>query len=430
MAMTSRSVPLAAVAAAFAVTIFVGCTVAIDLPDGTIPAEDTARPSDTLVDAGPPPADAARPDALDIFAPLRDAGPRDAGPRDTGPPPPRDVVFPADVPVPRDADAGAGDVPPVPDVLARPDLPTLRYCPWDLETVPVFTRSAIRRGEDFAGATSSPSPVDRSCDGGLFPARDREERVFAVLPDGPAELSVRAVCPGWDCDAILVNGDCVTANVAACGTQDGPLRLDHALLPSLWLLQIEARTGSSPAPFDLVLALDYAAGRDPCPVAGELRLSELPALSECALAEGGGGSRIVTFGGDTAAAGAVDDVFVDCRGPGIDPDSVGGAPDRIWRVVHDAPDRLARRIDLSVTTPDGSWEPVLAVTGSPCGAVDAVVDCDRGATGPATVRDVTIFAGESLYVVVDGVGELLLDDRASGPFTLTLTVSDPACGTP
>jgi hypothetical protein len=414
----------------------VACTVRLDLP-GDLPED--ALPSR---DAGQHPDGAA-----DVVVPRDgpDGGPArpEAGPEVVPPPPdtglpPRDVLSPRDTPPSPDIPDGApvdggphtdgqADL----DALPAPDLPVLRYCPWDLEALPLLQRSRLFTAEDFSGTTSSPTPIDRACGSGLFPDRDRPERVFAFYPDGPARLVVRSRCAGWDCDAVLVDGDCLLSNVEVCAAAEGELRIDAEVDAGLWLLQVEARTGFEPGVFDLLVALDYEAGRDPCPAVGEVRLSELAAVGVCALDAAGRGVRRLLLTGDTGAPGARDDVFVDCRGAGIDRDDTGGAPDRIWRVVGDAPDGVARLLSAEVVAEGGAWQPVLALTGPPCGAADRVIDCDRARDGSAAVEDVTIFYGEELYVVVDGVGERMLDgEPAAGPFTLTLSVEDPACDPP
>ena len=388
----------------------VGCTVKTDLSLDLAGAEDAATlPSDVASGtdgAGVP--DRVAPDLVVPDVPL---------------PPPDGIVVPPDVPVPSDA------VDVSPTDLSRPELPTPRYCPWDLTTLPLVTRSTVFRGESFFDAPNSSSPLDRACDGGLFPDRTKPERVFLVQVEEDTELFVRTRCYGWDCDAVLVREDCLSSNVALCLTTDGDERYGVAVGPGLYYVILEARLDFEAAPFDLHLALNRPRGPDPCPVAGEFRLSALDAFADCVVRDGQGW-REWMITGDTASPDARDDVFARCVGPTFHTDTVGGAPDFLWRIVADTAE--ARTLEATLTpavpaTAEPTWDAVLAVTSAPCGDDAALVDCDYAPFATTEVGDVTLLRGDEVYVVVEGMGERALDGQAAGPFTLTLRVSDPDC---
>ena len=392
-------------AALLALLLAAGCTVRADL-SLDLPGTDAA--------------------AGDALASLDLRGPSDAVRRDTFVLLPFDaVVLHPEVKIPDVADAGdAADA--ARDTFVRPDLVAPRYCPWEIATLPLVTSSQVFWGESFFEASSRSSPVDRVCDDGLFPGRDNPERVFLVHLDRDAEIFVRTRCYGWDCDAILVRDDCLSSNVEACLTTDGDERRGVTVGPGLYYLVLEAHTGFEPAPFDLQIAVSPLEGPDPCPVAGTFRLSALDAFSDCTVRDGEGW-REITVRGDTSSDTARDDVFSRCVGPSIHTDTVGGAPELVWRIVADRADGVTRTLEATLEPDDASWDPVLSITGAPCGGDDAMIDCDYQPFGTTRVSDLTLFDGDELYVVVEGMGERALDGEASGPFALTLRVSDPDC---
>ncbi len=392
---------------ALALLLLAACTVRLD------PAFDTSQATDV------------RRDAFFPFPDLRDVRP---GPADTAPP--EDLSFP-DIPgPPRDI-----FVPPAPDVALpdltspdsgpAPDLPTYRYCPWEVASLPRTRVSTVFRDEDFLGAESRTSPIDGACDQTAFPDREQPERVFLVDVPLAARMLVRTRCEGWDCDALVLRDDCLTSNVAACLTTDGDERFALEVLPGAHLIVVERRAPFLPGLFDLQVALNNERGYEDCPVHGDYDLAAIEQEGAC-VSDERGAFRELRLSGDTRVD-AVDQVYLDCGGPGIRRDATGGAPDLIWRFQADEQAEGPRQIDLELLA-SGDWQAFLAATAAPCGASESVIDCAQSLDGaPARVDALTLFPGDEIYVVVDGMGDLAFEGREAGPFELIVRLAVESC---
>lgn len=391
--------------------VLAACTVRVDPPFDALPRRDTGRDAGALPDL--PPVDITLPDTTG----LPDLGfPDVPGVPDSAPP--LDVATDLSLP-----DGGATDVADL-DAGPLPDLPSFRYCPWEVAALPRAVTSQVFLGESFLAADNLTSPMDGACDDSLFPDRTQPERVFLVQPQDELRMIVRTQCDGWDCDALVVSGDCTTSNVDACLTTDGDERYALDVLPLPHLVVVERRSPFTPGDFDLQIALNDTDGHEDCPVVETLSVTELEETGDC-LIDGDERFRQVTIPADSSA-GMIDHVYLGCEGDGIRKDATGGAPDAIWAFVADQPEETARLLSVTLR-PEGDWESFLAVTAAPCGAVDAVIDCDQSLGDPIAIENVLLFPGDVVYVVVDGVGDRAFEGRHAGPFSLTVRVSVPSC---
>jgi hypothetical protein len=114
-----------------------------------------------------------------------------------------------------------------------------------------------------------------------------------------------------------------------------------------------------------------------------------------------------------------DDFYVEgLFGCDNDDDGIGGGPDKVYRLVLPA----AREVRVTI---DSDWDALLYITGSPCGARSAVVDCSDGL---GSEEEITAdLAAGTWYIVVDGFGEEVFNENAWGAFSLEVKVYDDAC---
>ncbi len=404
------------------ISLLIGCTIKVggDLDALPRPPEDTVSSDLVAPDTG-------RSDIAD----------QEVGVPDVVPTVP-EIARPDDVAV-HDAEtvSDTTEIDAVADVTG-PDIevPEFRFCPWSAEDLPRLTASAHLLGEDFAEAWDGRTAVENVCGGG-FPMAEQPSRIWLLDTDTPTRLVLRTRCHDFDCDALVMRDDCIRNNVVSCAATDGDEFDTVELEAGFHMVLLQARGEFRPGEFDLQLALNRDQGavdlENRCLADETLSLSHLMEEGECVVDEGGAW-REMWFEGDTR--GGRDRTFLGCRGPGIREDLVGGAPERIWRLLSDFDDQVSKTVSVALETRPPSWQAFLAVTGAPCGARDAVIDCGQtpqpGSLAPeesgrTVVEDITVFPGQDLFVVVDGVGERALSGEHSGPFKLSVRLRIESC---
>jgi hypothetical protein len=198
-------------------------------------------------------------------------------------------------------------------------------------------------------------------------------------------------------------------------------------MPGLYLVGVEYILDPllNPIPeyfFDLHVALNNTFGQEQCPAESVSKSSGLEA-GPCDVALDSTTASSKIQGSLSWPQG--DDFFLACGELGVEADPVGGMPDVVHAYVADFPEEGTRVVDVSVVFDDFPGDDdasfILALTTAPCGAASAVVDCEWGPAGELTLSGITVFRGQTLYAVIDGMGEDAFDLVSPAPYTLTWT---------
>jgi len=343
----------------------------------------------------------------------------DARPRADAPPVP-DAPLPADAPPPpADAPPEPADAPPGPADArladAQPDANTTASC----TTGPAVTQvptSTIFPFETFAGAANDFVFNSNQCSD----APDSAERIFSFeIAGAPLEWYAETRCgtsSSWDCELVLTRNGCSDADVVACETTIGDEIMTDVLQPGRYSLFVEGDNPEDPAIFDLMVNFHHTAGQAQCE---STTINPINAANcEDPILDDPHYHMVVS--GETTPED-VDDFFIEgIDGCDTDDAHVGGAPDKVYKLVLPAP----RAVSL-VLAPEG-WDGMLYVTGTPCGARNQVLACSDDDVGTEEEIDLDLAAG-TWYIVVDGFGEETFDGGAWGPFSLDVKVYDDAC---
>jgi hypothetical protein len=309
------------------------------------------------------------------------------------------------------------------------------YCAYDNSGLLSLASSALFEAEAFEPDGDLFSSIAALCEPiGVGPER-------ALRLDAPigTELRVRLLAD-WSGVFTLSHDGCRAGHVIACGQDE----LREVLDSERHYLFLERSEGSvipsAPGGIDLPdgvegsetladtlepdgayalqIALNHVGGYGTCPVQREISASAFDALPLLADPVDGCYREALVLG-DTRIER--DRFFVTCTGATAGVDSFGGAPDHAILLNPDFSDGKARRADLRLET-GSDWDGILSVSGSPCGAPEAVIDCDHQPEGVHRVNDLLLLPGAPVHVVVDGIGEHAPEGRAAGPFTLALRV--------
>jgi len=176
--------------------------------------------------------------------------------------------------------------------------------------------------------------------------------------------------------------------------------------------------------FDIHVAINRTTGQEECQVETESSFSQLE-VSCAERGDEGPAEATVSASLDWALQ---DDFFLGCGTPGKAADPTGGMPDASHRFVADLAGSEPRQIGVEVTfakPPVDSDGFILALTTSPCGASGSVIDCDWGDGTSLKISNVTLFPGETVYAVVDGLGADALTLVEPQPYLLRWTSSAP-----
>ncbi len=255
------------------------------------------------------------------------------------------------------------------------------------------------------------------------------ERAYAFRLDEPTTATFQLSCDA-PCYAFLAKSGCEYEHFEGCWVAaDGEILVKESLMPGLYLVGVEF-PGSAVEPpdaihhFDLHVALNRSSGQAVCDVATVSQASKL-VPGECAAQDA------TTFAATKVSGalewGDVDDFFLGCGPEDAPADPQGGMPDVVHAFDVDLPEGAPALLDVVLTFPDGppGQGTVLALTGAPCGASDAVIDCAWGSGDTLILKDITVFPGERIYAVVDGIGEDALDATLPLAYELEWKVSTP-----
>ncbi len=239
------------------------------------------------------------------------------------------------------------------------------------------------------------------------------ERAYAFRLDEPTSAAVQLSCDA-PCYAFLTKSGCEYEHFDGCFVAaDGEILIQEALMPGLYLVGVEF-PGSAVEPpdtihhFDLHVALNRTSGQEVCDVATASQASKM-APGECVLDEPS------TFATTTVSGvlewADVDDFYLRCGPQDAPADHQGGMPDEVHALDLDLPPGSPALLDVEVTFPNGppGQGSILALTGAPCGASDAIIDCAWGSAGSLVLKGITVFPGERIYAVVDSIGDDALD---------------------
>ncbi len=354
--------------------------------------------------------DAAEVDAAEEDTP--DARPRaDARVFPDAPPEP-DGSLSADARPQADAAPG-GDARP-PDGGGSPDAgPTGEACLGPPAATPVTT-STVLVSQTFSGAVDDYAFESNQCSD----EPDSAERIYSFELDVATQWYAETRCgssSSWDCELVLTRDGCADADVVACETTAGDEEMTGTLQPGRYGLFIEGDNPEDPAVFDLMVNFHHTAGQAQC-AATTLDVMRDENCRDPNLEDP---QYRIIFDGATSPED-VDDFFVEgvdeCTN---DDDGVGGAPDKVYRLVLPA----AREVRIDLET---DWDALLYVTRSPCGAASAVVACSDDLTGSTETIEENLGAG-TWYIVVDGFGEETFGANSWGAFTMEVKVYDDAC---
>ena len=286
----------------------------------------------------------------------------------------------------------------------------------------IMTHSFFRRNEVLDPHLITVSWVTCGT-GGYNP--QQEERTYPLKVDFPSSLRATLECNA-PCYAFLMKNGCHYENIAGCWFgEEGNVQMDAELLPALYVLGVEFLSTegleSEDFQFDLHVALNHKLGQQECQVDSQFHYSDMD--EACTSGKGGSASATVAGALDWSKQ---DDFYLGCSQFGTPADPVGGVPDVAHSFVADFPGPGPSTVSVQLAFPGadpGSQAGILALTGAPCGATDAVVDCDWGFSGALAVDEVTAFPGETLYAIVDGMaaGGLALTEPVEYELTWTVT---------
>ncbi len=257
------------------------------------------------------------------------------------------------------------------------------------------------------------------------------ERYFPIEIDAPTDLVASLHC-SKPCYLFLMKNGCLYDSTVGCWhTGESTVQAEASLMPGLYLLGVEfpnpAEVPFDPTglQFDLHAALNQPFGQDPCMAEENVQDSQIP--SQCKVSGGEAAKSKKVF--STLAWSAQDDFDLACSQGGVAADEIGGMPDRAHAYTADFEAALPRELDVRVEfapAGGGAVPPgrILAVTTAPCGAAQAVVACTWGHEAVLELKGVSVFPHETLYAVVDGMGEGAFDKSWQGSYELTWTVHE------
>lgn len=257
------------------------------------------------------------------------------------------------------------------------------------------------------------------------------EQYFPLLLDSPTDMVATLSC-SKPCYMFLMKNGCLYDSTVACWhTGESKLQAEATLMPGLYLLGVEF-----PAPadvpfdpsglqFDLHAALNREYGQSSCTAEENVQDSQIP--TQCKTSQGVAAKSKKVF--SSLAWSAMDDFDLHCSQGGMAADEVGGMPDRAHAYTADFEASQPRLLDVRVEfapTGGGALPPgrILAVTTAPCGAAEAVLDCTWGHEDALELTGISAFPHETLYAVVDGMGDGAFDPASQSAYELTWTVHE------
>ncbi|MBM4353471.1 MAG: hypothetical protein FJ109_06680 [Deltaproteobacteria bacterium] len=257
------------------------------------------------------------------------------------------------------------------------------------------------------------------------------ERYFPFLVKTPSDLVATLVC-SKPCYLFLMKNGCLYDSTVGCWHNgESTVQAEASLMPGLYLLGVEFPAEPDvpfdPAglEFDLHAAVNQPFGQTPCQP--EENMSDSQIASTCKVSGGKSEKSASVFSSLAWSAG--DDFDLKCSQGGFAADEVGGMPDRVHAFTGDFEGPEPRLLDVTVKfgAPPMGAPPagrILALTTSPCGASQAVIACTWGHEIELSLTGVTVFPHETLYAVVDGMGEEAFDAAWQSPYELTWTVHE------
>lgn len=255
------------------------------------------------------------------------------------------------------------------------------------------------------------------------------ERGYALRVEAPTDVSIQLECDA-PCYAFLTHSGCEYENFENCWTaDDNDLVAQSKLLPGIYLVGVEFPDAELEPPgtehhFDLHVALNQTGGQEACVTESATSAASMD-KPDCSVGE--------TLGWSTAQVGGTlewsdgDDFFLNCGLADVAADKLGGMPDEAHRFEAELGGSEPGLLNVEVTFdgPGAEEQHILAITGDPCGAADAVIDCAWGAGSKLSIEGISIFPGERLYAIVDGSGTSALDGTQKTPYELTWSLQSP-----
>jgi hypothetical protein len=256
------------------------------------------------------------------------------------------------------------------------------------------------------------------------------ESSFLVQISEPVELRIELKCDA-PCYAYLMKNGCQYDSIETCfNTDSDSLAAVSGVLPGLFLLNVEflfdqLTPEGRGHEFDIHVALNKSLGQPECLLTSATIDSAVE--STCSLGEDNGlKSRTVQ---SELSWQDGDDFNLQCSHLGVEADPFGGMPDAVHSYFADYGGAMPRTVDVILDRELSQEQPdmplTLAVTTAPCGASSAVVDCDWSSGSEIALHGLTVFPGETLYAVVDGVGSSAFDFPEELPYSLTWTIHEP-----
>ena len=260
---------------------------------------------------------------------------------------------------------------------------------------------------------------------GLSESNFGPERVYLLEVDLPRSLNVRVDCSS-SCLAYLMRNGCNYIHTQGCWYgESGSVQFSADLMSGTYILAVEILVDEEvlepgAGDFDIHVAVNNSHGQEDCSLEDDLAFSDLETQCD---GNGKGLARGVLDG--TLSWDYHDLLFTGCSQSGALADEFGGMPDLTFAFVADFEEEESMPLTVRLSVPDQPWQPIaehlLAITTDPCGAEDAVVDCKLGAVGQLVLEDLVVFRGETVYAVVDGIGEAGFD-FPDMPFELSFEV--------
>ena len=298
----------------------------------------------------------------------------------------------------------------------------LDYLPQDFPTgihTSSFHYTAVGLGKNVANPSYYTCGMDDYND-------QKEETNFIVQVDNFVSLTVDVQCNGT-CYVYLMKNGCMYDHLEQCLFNDSEqLHLDADLLPGTYLVGVEFLKQKDltveELAFDIRVAMNKTEGQTPCNVESHSFASE--ALPFCDVKPGIQQLPIVVSG--ELDWMDKDDFYLTCDHFGTPADPTGGMPDTVHSLEADFAAAGLVKVDVSLKLLDpmqGDGH-TLALTTAPCGASAAIVDCAWGVESDLTIQSVSLFPGETVYAVVDGLATSNAWNTPR-PYDLTWTVHTP-----
>ena len=284
-------------------------------------------------------------------------------------------------------------------------------CPY-AATAPVIANSTIFKSQTYGGATDQLKYTSNLCSD----EPDSKEKAYKVVLSEHSEIYVETDC-GWDCEIIVTKNQCMNADVIECSATIDEEQLSLPLDAGTYYVMVEGDNPEDVQAYDLMVNVHQTNGQAQCVAT----TADVVKPSNC-VSSLGTDSYELTLTNQTLSAADVDDFFVqDIDGCSSDQNHVGGAPDKVYKLVLPA----GTTGDVEVTLGPDGWDGMLYVTTAPCGAAAQVVACSDG-FGDETVT-LSAAAPGTYYIVVDGFGEEVFTGSASGSFDLEFVVDVEDC---